>query len=125
MSGILYLCATPIGNLQDMTFRVLDTLKEADLIAAEDTRNSIKLLNHFEYSTQKYYSGNYRSGDCPDDRIPDKVRFFYRQIAQIKSLFSGLFKHTDNMPFRQAFIQNISIKSRTPEQSAADYILCE
>ena len=48
MAGILYLCATPIGNLQDMTFRVLETLKEADLIAAEDTRNSIKLLNHFE-----------------------------------------------------------------------------
>lgn len=51
MTGTLYLCPTPIGNLEDITLRVLRTLREADLIAAEDTRNSIKLLNHFEIRT--------------------------------------------------------------------------
>lgn len=51
MSGTLYLCATPIGNLQDMTPRVIDALREADLIAAEDTRNSIRLLNCFDIHT--------------------------------------------------------------------------
>ncbi|MGN1146525.1 MAG: 16S rRNA (cytidine(1402)-2'-O)-methyltransferase, partial [Acetatifactor sp.] len=51
MSGTLFLCATPIGNLGDMTPRVVETLRNVDVIAAEDTRNSIKLLNHFDIHT--------------------------------------------------------------------------
>lgn len=51
MTGTLFLCATPIGNLSDMTPRVIETLQEADLIAAEDTRNSMKLLNYFDIKT--------------------------------------------------------------------------
>ena len=60
MSGILYLCPTPIGNLKDITIRTLEVLREVDLIAAEDTRNTLKLLNHFEISVPltSYYEHN-------------------------------------------------------------------
>ncbi|MBR0516413.1 MAG: 16S rRNA (cytidine(1402)-2'-O)-methyltransferase [Eubacterium sp.] len=74
MAGILYLVATPIGNLEDMTYRAVRILKEADIIAAEDTRNSIKLLNHFEISTpmtsyhefNKYDKADYLIGRLSD-----------------------------------------------------------
>ncbi|MBE7023341.1 MAG: 16S rRNA (cytidine(1402)-2'-O)-methyltransferase [Clostridia bacterium] len=60
MSGILYLCPTPIGNLQDITFRTLETLKSVELIAAEDTRNTLKLLNYFDIDVPltSYYEHN-------------------------------------------------------------------
>ena len=73
MSGTLYLCATPIGNLEDITYRVLRTLKEVDLIAAEDTRNSIKLLNHFDIHTPmtSYHEFN-------------KIEKAYQLVAKLK-----------------------------------------
>lgn len=60
MSGTLYLCPTPIGNLKDITLRTLEVLRAVDLIAAEDTRNTLKLLNHFEISVPltSYYEHN-------------------------------------------------------------------
>lgn len=73
MAGVLYLCATPIGNLADMTFRVIDTLKEVDLIAAEDTRNSLKLLTHFEIHTPMTSYHEY-----------NKVEKAHALIAQLK-----------------------------------------
>ena len=51
MAGTLYLCATPIGNLEDISLRVLRLLRECDVVAVEDTRHTLKLLNHFEITT--------------------------------------------------------------------------
>ena len=77
MAGILYLVATPIGNLEDMTFRAIRILKEADLIAAEDTRNSIKLLNHFDIHTPmtSYHEFNRY----------DKARCFLINCVQVRT----------------------------------------
>ena len=74
MAGKLYLCATPIGNLDDITLRVLNTLKEVDLIAAEDTRHSIKLLNHFDIRTPMTSYHEY-------NKI-DKARYLVAQMQQ-------------------------------------------
>ncbi|MDO4265225.1 MAG: 16S rRNA (cytidine(1402)-2'-O)-methyltransferase [Eubacteriales bacterium] len=67
--GKLYICATPIGNLEDITPRVLRALSEADLIAAEDTRNSIKLLNHFEIKTPMTSYHEYNRFEKADELV--------------------------------------------------------
>ena len=69
MPGMLYLCATPIGNLEDITLRVLRVLKEADLIAAEDTRNSIKLLNHYDIHTPMTSYHEYNRFEKADELV--------------------------------------------------------
>lgn len=69
--GKLYICATPIGNLGDITPRVLEVLKSVDLIAAEDTRNSIKLLNHFEIKTPMTSYHEYNRFDKADELVAE------------------------------------------------------
>lgn len=74
MAGTLYLCATPIGNLEDITYRVVRILREVDLIAAEDTRNSVKLLNHFEIKTPmtSYHEHNkYEKGEILVEKLKE------------------------------------------------------
>ncbi|KRL95375.1 16S rRNA (cytidine(1402)-2'-O)-methyltransferase [Levilactobacillus hammesii] len=80
-SGHLYLVPTPIGNLDDMTFRAVKTLKDADLIAAEDTRNTQKLLNHFEIETKQISFHEHNT----QERIPQLVAKLQQgmQIAQV------------------------------------------
>lgn len=76
MAGTLYLCPTPIGNLGDITFRTIETLKSVDLIAAEDTRVSMKLLNHFEIKKPitSYYEHNKREkGDYLTQKLLDGI----------------------------------------------------
>lgn len=78
MSGKLYICATPIGNLEDITFRVIKTLKKVDLIAAEDTRHSRKLLNYYEIDTPmtSYHEHNKK----------DKTKYLVEQLLAGKDI---------------------------------------
>ena len=90
--GILYLCATPIGNLEDITFRVLRTLKEVDLIAAEDTRNSMKLCNHFDIKTPLTSYHEFNKYDKAKVLV-DKLWAAYR----LKEAYKKLLVATDEM----------------------------
>lgn len=69
MAGMLYLCATPIGNLKDMSPRVIETLNSVDVIAAEDTRNSIHLLTHFDIHTPMTSYHEYNKVEKADELV--------------------------------------------------------
>ena len=89
MEGTLYLCATPIGNLDDITFRVLETLKQVDLIAAEDTRHSIKLLNHFGIQTPMTSYHEYNKVEKAYDLI-NKYNKVEKARVLVEKLKSGM-----------------------------------
>ena len=76
MYGKLYLCATPIGNLEDITYRVLRILKEVDIIAAEDTRHSIKLMNHFEIDAKMTSYHEFNKFENKDEKLEFKFDGF-------------------------------------------------
>jgi len=109
MSGLLYLCATPIGNLEDISFRVVRILKEVDLIAAEDTRHSIKLLNHYEIKTPmtSYHEFN----------KVDKAKYLVQQlldgrdIALITDAGTPGISDPGEELVRQAYVAGVSVTS--------------
>ena len=104
MAGTLYVCATPIGNLDDMTFRVVKCLQSVDVIAAEDTRNSIKLLNHFEIKTPMtaYHEFNKY----------DKAR------ALVQDMLAGKILQKDTELTRQGGIYELTASVRCEEMIA-------
>lgn len=109
MEGKLYLCATPIGNLEDITYRVLRILKEVDIIAAEDTRHSIKLLNHFEINTPMTSYHEYNKVEKADTLV-DMMREG-RNIALITDAGTPGISDPGEVLVRKCFEAGIEVSS--------------
>lgn len=107
--GILYLCATPIGNLEDITYRVVRTLSEVDLIAAEDTRNSIRLLNHFSIKTPMTSYHEYNKYDKAKNLI-DKL-LAGQNIALITDAGTPAISDPGEELVKQAYAAGITVTS--------------
>lgn len=131
--GMLYLCATPIGNLEDITLRVLRVLQEADVIYCEDTRNTLKLLRHFEIAKplQSYHD---HSPEARAQKIADDVRAG-RQVALVSDAgmpvisdpgfdLVNLFRH-ENLPYTVLPGASASLTALVLSGIAADHFLFE
>ncbi|MHC5375507.1 16S rRNA (cytidine(1402)-2'-O)-methyltransferase [Enterococcus sp. LJL120] len=107
VAGTLYLVPTPIGNLEDMTFRAVKTLGNADLIASEDTRNTQKLLNHFDLQTpqKSLHEHNYR------ERIPYLLEFLKsgKDVAQVSDAGMPSISDPGHELVKSCLAENISV----------------
>lgn len=109
MAGTLYLCATPIGNLQDMTQRVIETLRMVDVIAAEDTRNSIKLLNHFDIHTPMTSYHEYNKVEKAEQLVGQLLEG--RQIALITDAGTPAISDPGEVLVRMCHEHNVPVTS--------------
>ena len=122
MSGKLYLVATPIGNLEDITFRALRTLKEVDLIAAEDTRNTLKLLNHYEI-TKPLISYHRHNEEIKKDNLIDKLKNG-ENIAIVTDAGTPGISDPGEVIVKEAIENNIEVISIPGACAAINALIC-
>ena len=122
MSGKLYIVATPIGNLEDITLRALNILKQVDLIAAEDTRNTLKLLNHFEIS-KPLISYHRHNEDVKTEIIIQKLKNG-ENIALVSDAGTPGISDPGEVVIKQAIEENIEIIPLPGAWAATNALIC-
>ena len=122
MSGKLYLVATPIGNLEDITFRALRILKEVNLIAAEDTRNTLKLLNHYEI-TKPLISYHRHNEEIKKDNLIDKLKNG-ENIAIVTDAGTPGISDPGEVIVKEAIENNIEVISIPGACAAINALIC-
>ena len=122
MSGKLYIVATPIGNLEDITFRALRILKEVDLIAAEDTRNTLKLLNHYEI-TKPLISYHRHNEEIKKDNLIDKLKNG-ENIAIVTDAGTPGISDPGEVIVKEAIENNIEVISIPGACAAINALIC-